>query len=264
MASHSSSARILVVEDDRKTADLVALYLRHDGHRVEVEHAGGRALERLAGHAYDLLVLDVMLPGVSGLELCRRARAERPVPVIFLTARTLEEERVEGLELGADDYVCKPFSPRELVARVNAVLRRAPPGGEDVLRAGGVVLDRARRAVRVAGREVDLTPTELSLLEALLERPGHVRTRAQLLARLPGGAAGEVFDRTVDAHVRNLRRKMEPAPDAPRYIETVFGAGYRFALSSTSSSASNPTSMSISDSDSDSTRSDDSSSEDGR
>jgi len=170
-----------------------------------------------------------MLPGVSGLELCRRVRAERGTPVVLLTARTTEDDRIAGFELGADDYVCKPFSPRELAARVNAVLRRVPPGAEDVLRCGDVALDRARRAVRVAGRPVELTPSEFALLEALLERPGRVRTRAELLGRLPGGAAN-TLDRTVDVHVRNLRRKIEPAPEEPRYVETIFGVGYRLAV----------------------------------
>jgi DNA-binding response OmpR family regulator len=222
-------ARILVVEDDRKTADLVALYLRHDGHRVHVEHDGARALARLDEASFDLLVLDVMLPGVSGLELCKRVRAERGTPVVLLTARTTEDDRVTGFELGADDYVCKPFSPRELAARVNALLRRVPPGGADVLRCSDVALDRARHAVDVAGRAVELTPSEFAILEALLERPGRVRTRAELLGRLPGGAAN-TLDRTVDVHVRNLRRKIEPEPDDPRYVQTIFGVGYRFAV----------------------------------
>lgn len=224
------SARILVVEDDRKTADLVALYLRNDGHRVHVEGAGGRALARIESEPFDLLVLDVMVPEVDGLELCRRARARGPTPIILLTARTREEERVEGLDIGADDYVPKPFSPRELAARVRALLRRSPPGDEDVLVRGEIAIDLARRTVRVRGRGVELTPTEFELLAALARRPGHVWSRDRLLELLPGGPF-ETLDRTVDVHVRNLRRKIEPDPARPVIVETVFGAGYRFARS---------------------------------
>lgn len=222
-----AAARILVVEDDLKTADLVALYLRNDGHRVEVERAGDRALERIESEAFDLLVLDVMVPEVDGLELCRRARARGEIPIVFLTARTREHERIEGLDLGADDYVAKPFSPRELAARVRALLRRSPPGGEEVLVRGEVAIDSARRTVRIGDRAIELTPTEFALLAALARRPGHVLTRDRLLELLPGGPY-ETLDRTVDAHIRNLRRKIEPDPSSPRYVETVIGAGYRF------------------------------------
>ena len=224
----ATPARVLVVEDDRTTAELVALYLRHAGHLVVVEHAGDRALRRLDAEPFDLLVLDVMLPGASGLELCRHVRARRATPIVLLTARTAEDDRVAGLELGADDYVCKPFSPRELVARVHAVLRRAPPGGDDVLRWGALALDRLARTAAVDGREVALTPSEFAVLEALLERPGRVRRRAELLGRLADG--GDVpLDRIIDVHVRNLRRKLDPDGEPSRFIETVIGAGYRLA-----------------------------------
>jgi two-component system, OmpR family, response regulator MtrA len=226
--SDGGIARLLVVEDDRTTADLVALYLRHAGYEVHVEHAGDRAIARLAEAAYDLLVLDVMLPGADGLEICRRVRERDGTGIILLTARTSEEERVRGLELGADDYVPKPFSPRELVARVGAVLRRRPPGSAHLLRRGELTINRAAHTVTVEGRMVDLTPSEFALLEALASRPGHVRTRAQLLDVLPGDRP-ESLERTVDVHVRNLRRKLEVDPSAPRYVQTVLGAGYRFA-----------------------------------
>ncbi len=221
-------ARVLVVEDDRTTAELVALYLRHAGFRVDVEHAGDRALMRLHDTRYDLLVLDVMLPGATGLEICQHVRQHEGTGVILLTARTDEVDRIHGLDLGADDYVAKPFSPRELVARVRAVLRRRPPGSGHVLTRGDIVIDRSTRVVTVRGDAVDLTPSEFALLEALASRPGRVRSRAQLLEVLPG-ERGDNLDRTVDVHIRNLRRKIEPTPAEPRYVQTVLGAGYRFA-----------------------------------
>lgn len=226
--SDRAAARILVVDDDRTTADLVALYLRHAGFRVQVEHSGDRALARLREDRFDLLVLDVMLPGASGLEICRQVRARDGTGIILLTARTGEADRIHGLELGADDYVPKPFSPRELVARVRAVLRRRPQDSERLLVRGDVSIDRAARTVTVRGKVVDLTPSEFAILDTLASSPGRVRTRAQLLGALPGERPTNL-DRTVDVHVRNLRRKIEPVPSAPRYIQTVLGTGYRFA-----------------------------------
>ncbi len=228
----SAPARVLVVEDDRKTADLVVLYLRHAGHRVSAVHSGTVALRRLAEERFDLLILDLMLPGVDGLEICRAVRARSETPIILLTARALEDERVQGLDLGADDYVTKPFSPRELVARVHALLRRVPPGAAPVYRAGGLTLEPAERRVTVSERVVDLTASEFALLEALLRRPGQVLSRRQLLEHLPT-PGGPPLDRTVDVHVRNVRRKLERAagaghPDARR-LETVHGVGYRVA-----------------------------------
>lgn len=228
MTDPPEGARILVVEDDATTSDLVALYLRHAGHRVAVERSGAGALERLAGEPFDLVVLDVMLPEVDGLQVCRRIREEGDRPVILLTARTRESDRVEGLDLGADDYVTKPFSPRELVARVNAVLRRVPPGRDGVMRFGGLEVDHPAHAVRLDGRDVDLTPSEYGVLAALLRRPGHVLTRRQLLDALPGERT-DTLDRAVDVHISHLRRKIETDPSAPRRIVTVPGRGYRFA-----------------------------------
>jgi DNA-binding response OmpR family regulator len=221
-------ARVLVVEDDRKTADLVGLYLRHAGHTVSVEHTGDGAAARLERESFDLLVLDVMLPGVDGLALCRKAREREGTAVVLLTARSREEDRIAGLELGADDYVAKPFSPKELVARVQAVLRRVPPGEGDVLVRGAMRINRAARRVTLDGRVVDLTPSELAILHALAVRPGRVVSRARLVERLPGDSP-DTLDRTVDVHVRNLRRKIERDPSSPAWIQTVLGAGYRFA-----------------------------------
>jgi DNA-binding response OmpR family regulator len=227
------SARVLVVEDDRTTADLVALYLRHAGFRVDVEHTGTAGMARATENTYDLLVLDVMLPGLPGLEICRQVRARDNTGIILLTARTQEEDRIHGLELGADDYVPKPFSPRELVARVRAVLRRRTQDADDVLMRGPIVINLATRTVTVKQHVVSLTPSEFALLHALAARPGVVKSRTQLLDVLPGEPA-ENLDRTVDVHVRNLRRKIEADPSHPQYVQTVLGAGYRFAMPSTS------------------------------
>ena len=222
-----SDTRILVVEDDRTTADLLALYLRHAGYRVDVETTGNGALDRLARESFDLLVLDVMLPGVDGMAICRDVRAHGGPPVILLTARALEDDRVKGLESGADDYVAKPFSPRELVARVAAVLRRVPPGAHRTLSRGAVQVDLATRKVNAHGRAVELTSSEFALLVALMRRPGHILSRAQLLAVLPGESS-QALDRTVDVHMRNIRRKLELDPAKPQLLQTVVGAGYRF------------------------------------
>jgi DNA-binding response OmpR family regulator len=213
-----AAARVLVVEDDRKTADLVATYLRHAGHDVAVEHAGDRAAARMDRESFDLVVLDLMLPGVDGLSLCKKAREREGTGVILLTARTLEEEKIAGLTLGADDYVTKPFSPRELVARVEAVLRRVPPGEGGVLVRGTLRIDASQQSVTIGGRRVDLTPSETAILRALASRPGRVVSRARLVEML----GSDTLDRTVDVHVRNLRRKLELD-----CIETVVGAGYR-------------------------------------
>jgi len=221
---------ILVVEDDAKAAGLIRLYLEHAGYAVEAVGDGRAALARAARDpAPRLIVLDVMLPHVDGFEVCRRLRAESDVPIILVTARAGEEDKLEGLDLGADDYLAKPFSPRELVARVKAVLRRSSSGetkGPAVER-GGVRLDPARHEARVGSRRVDLTPREFALLYALMRAPGRAFTREELIARSLGpDFAG--LDRTIDVHVRNLRRKIEADASRPRRIETVTGVGYRF------------------------------------
>jgi DNA-binding response OmpR family regulator len=236
--------RVLIVEDEAKTASTVALYLRHAGIDVEVALDGKTGLEKALGEPFDLVVLDVLLPGVDGREICRRVRAASAVPIVMVTARATEEERIEGLDLGADDYVPKPFSPRELVARVRANLRRARlireaggapgDGGPPPLRRGALEIDRARHEARLAGRPLGLTAAQLELLAALAERPGVVWSRERLLARLPAAPGSNVRDtRTVDAHVKNLRRKLEPdrgGRGRPRYLKTVFGAGYKLVV----------------------------------
>ena len=219
--------RILVVEDEPKTRATIVLYLEHAGFCVREASTGPEALERAAQERFDLVVLDRMLPGLDGLEVCRRLRQDGPLPVIFLTARSTEEDRLEGLELGADDYVVKPFSPRELVARVRAVLRRSPSVGlPGPLTVGDLTLDPSRRVAMLPGREARLTAREFRLLEALARVAGHVLSREDLVARAFGDAF-DGFDRTVDAHVANLRRKIEDDPAAPTRVVTVFGAGYR-------------------------------------
>jgi DNA-binding response OmpR family regulator len=176
------------------------------------------------------VILDLMMPGMDGWDFIRRYRQERDTPVVVLTARVEESDQVQGLELGADDYVTKPFSPRALVARVRAVLRRAQgePTLPAVLRGGDIVLDRETHAATLSGERVDLTPTEFDLLEVLMAAPGRVFSRTELLDRVLGDEA-DVFERTVDAHVKNLRRKIEPDPANPRYVVTVRGAGYKFS-----------------------------------
>ena len=223
-----SGRTVLVVEDDRKTSSLVKLYLENAGFEVAVAFDGGQALAAARARRPDLVVLDVMIPTLDGFEVCRTLRGESDVPVILLTARTTEPDKLRGLDIGADDYVTKPFSPRELVARVRAVLRRAAPrereeaAGE--LRFQGLVLDLGRREVRVDGSPVALTPNEFRMLEVLARAPGRAFSRAELVERAFGWDY-EGMERTVDAHVKNLRRKLGPGS----WIETVFGVGYRFA-----------------------------------
>ncbi len=227
------SARILVAEDDPKQAHLIQVYLEREGHSVLVVNDGRRALEQSRSRKPDLLVLDVMMPGVDGFDVCRILRAESDMPILLLTARSTEDDKLLGLDLGADDYVTKPFSPRELAARVRALLRRAgktAPGATAPLVVGDLVIDAARFEVRVNGRPVLLTAKEFGILEALAAEPGRVFTRAQIIDRA-FGFDHYVLERTVDAHVMNLRRKIEEDPLQPRYVQTVYGRGYRLAES---------------------------------
>jgi DNA-binding response OmpR family regulator len=222
-------ARILVAEDDAKQADLVRMYLEREGHAVSVVRDGRAALDQVRRKQPDLLVLDVMMPKVDGLDVCRVLRAESAVPIVMVTARSTEDDLLLGLDLGADDYVTKPYSPRELVARIRAVLRRAGSGtvaDADVHRVGDLVVDVGRHEVRMADRLVDLTPTEFKLLELLAAAPGRARSRQELLdAAL--GFDHYALERTVDVHVMNLRRKIEPNHREPRYLLTVYGVGYK-------------------------------------
>jgi two-component system, OmpR family, response regulator len=217
---------ILVVEDEQAIADLVRAYLKRDGFGVVWARSGEQALEELSRHPVRLVVLDIGLPGIDGFEVCRRLRARTGVPILILSARDDEVDRVAGLEAGADDYVTKPFSPRELVARVKAILRRASGGGETIdggsLSVGGIELDRASRTVTAGGEPVELTGREFDLLAALLAHPGVVLGRDRLLELAWGGEfAGGT--RTVDVHVAQLRAKL----DRPELIQTVRGAGYK-------------------------------------
>jgi DNA-binding response OmpR family regulator len=217
--------RILVVEDDPRTASSIALYLRHGGYDVVVAGTGPDALTEAVRQPPDLLVLDVMLPGLDGFEVCRALRQRSAVPVIMLTARSTEDDTIGGFRAGADDYVTKPFSPRELVARVDAVLRRARPSAR-LIEVGGVAIDLEQRTVRRRGRRVSLTATEFKLLEALASSPGRTFSRAELGERA-FGYEYTALDRTIDAHVMNLRRKIEPDRSRPSVVVTVFGTGYR-------------------------------------
>ena len=224
-------SKILVVEDETKIARLVRDYLEHAGFEAEVVGDGDAALASTRRSRPDLVVLDLGLPGRDGLDVARVLRRTSTVPIVMLTARGDEIDRVVGLELGADDYVVKPFSPKELVARVRAVLRRtqaARAGGPEVLRVADVEVDLPRMRVSVGGRPVELTPTEFQLLWALMREPGRVFTRGQLLDAVHG-VAFESYERAIDAHVKNLRKKLEPTPGRPRYLLTVHGVGYRFA-----------------------------------
>ncbi len=222
---------ILVVDDEPRIAALVRDYLEQAGFAVLVAGDGRNALVLARSRRPDLVVLDLGLPGLDGLDVARALRRDSDVPILMLTARTEEADRVAGLELGADDYVTKPFSPREIVARVRAILRRteiATTLADAPIRVLDVELDPARLRVSIAGRPVDLTPTEFALLATLARQPGRVFTRSQLLDVIHG-VAFEAYERAIDGHVRNLRRKLEPDPAHPRYLLTVHGAGYRFA-----------------------------------
>lgn len=219
---------ILVVEDEREIARMVQAYLLREGYRVEVALNGETGWHRFQALRPDLVILDIMLPGMNGLELAQRIRRESAVPIIMLTARAEEADRVAGLEMGADDYVVKPFSLRELAARVRAVLRRVEGAvAAEVLHAGPLTMDLAAREARLAGKLLDLTPTEFDLLAVLVRHPGRVFTRRELLQALRDRTYATI-PRTVDSHIKNLRRKIEPDPENPVYILTVHGVGYKF------------------------------------
>lgn len=221
---------ILVVDDKKELRIMVKSYMEEEGFRVVMAGDGQEALYVARHEKPDLIILDLMMPNMGGYEFLRVHRREADTPIIILTARLEEGDKVLGLELGADDFVTKPFSMRELTARVRAVLRRMGRDQADaaVLRVTDVTLDRTRRLVTVDARPVDLTPSEFDLLAAFLAAPGRAFTRAELLDRLQGDAY-DGYERTIDVHIRNLRTKIEPDPSKPRYVETVYGVGYRFA-----------------------------------
>jgi two-component system response regulator MtrA len=222
-------AHVLVVEDDRRHAEILRRYLESEGYRATVAHDGRTALDRVRHLRPDLVLLDVMMPELDGLDVCRILRRESPVPVLMLTARSSEEDLLVGLEHGADDYLTKPYSPRELLARVRALLRRvdrAAQAASDDFRVGAVTIDPHRHRVSVEGRPIDCTPAEFAILAAMARHPDRVFTRAQLLQHTSGHDRDST-DRTVDTHVSNLRRKIEPNPRRPAYLLTVYGLGYK-------------------------------------
>ena len=224
--------RVLLVDDEPSVHDVVRAYLERDGFRVYSATSGSDGLRLALTKAPQVVVLDLMLPDVSGERICRELRSRSDVPILMLTAKSAEDDRVLGLELGADDYIVKPFSPREVVARIKAVLRRSDPGEPLVSIGsfeGGLTIDAPRRRVTLGGKTVALTASEFELLSALATYPGRVYSRAELLDRLPGDSLGS-DERTVDAHVKNIRRKIESDPHAARVIETVHGVGYRLGL----------------------------------
>lgn len=229
------SQSILLVDDEPGIIEIVGAYLRKEGFTVRTAATGQRALDAVATQPPDLVVLDLRLPDMPGEEVCSRLRTTSAVPILMLTAKSAEEDRVRGLALGADDYLVKPFSPRELVARVRAILRRTaadsvPPADVLVFVEGALEVDLPRHEVRVDERDVGLTASEFRLLMTLCRQPGRVFTRYELLEAMQGHGGGEGFERTVDAHVKNMRRKLNDAsPEAAARVLTVYGVGYRFS-----------------------------------
>jgi DNA-binding response OmpR family regulator len=223
--------RVLVVDDDIKTVEVVSLYLKHDGYRVLAAYDGNEALRLARESRPDLIVLDIMLPGLDGLEICRALRAESDVPIIMLTARTEEEDKIKGLDLGADDYIVKPFSTRELAARIRTVLRRLPYDahlrGPEEITQDKLTVNFINHQVILAGKPLHLTPAEFNLLRTFIMEPKRVFSRAQLVEKA-FGYDYEGFDRSIDFHILNLRRKLEADPCHPRYIKSVYGTGFMF------------------------------------
>jgi len=222
-----SGKRVLVVDDDVKTVELVKLYLNRDGYRVLTAYDGNEALKFARENQPELIVLDLMLPGISGLDICRILRQESDVPIIILTALATDDDRLKGLDIGADDYVTKPFSPRELAARVRAVLRRLPgERGPEKIEYGSLTVNFLKHEAFLKGKPLHLTPIEFKVLGALVKEPGRVFSRAQIIEKALGYDF-DGFDRTIDVHILKLRRKLEPDPRHPSYIRTVYGAGYK-------------------------------------
>jgi DNA-binding response OmpR family regulator len=224
------TARVLVADDDPKHAQLIRLYLEREGHQVMTVGDGRAALEMARSRRPDLIVLDIMMPLVDGLDVCRILRAESNVAILLVTARASENDMLLGLDIGADDYLAKPVSPRELTARVRALLRRTGAGDESssIIRVGDLEVDTGRFEVRVDGEPINLTAKEFGILELLAREPGRVFTRGQIIDKT-FGFEHDVSERTVDAHVVNLRRKIEANPAEPRYVQTVYGRGYRMS-----------------------------------
>jgi len=223
--------KVLVVDDDEKIVKVLVTYLTKEGYMTETAMDGRTALEKARNWQPDIILLDVMLPEVDGLEVCKEIRQDSDVPIIMLTARDAETDQIIGLEIGADDYVTKPFSPRELIARIRAILRRVKPEGRrngNALRIGKIALHQHNHTLTVEGNPVELTPTEHKLLELFLTHPGQVLSRLQLIENVQGYAF-DGYERTVDSHIKNLRKKIGDSYGEPRYIKTVYGVGYKLA-----------------------------------
>lgn len=225
--------KVLVVDDDEKILKVLTAYLEKEGYSVITARDGWEAVDKARQLGPDIVLLDVMLPSLDGWGVCKEIRRTSDVPIIMLTARDDEADRIIGLELGADDYVIKPFSPKEVLARMRAIFRRLQPasrreGGERILKVGDVVLDQNSRSLTIAGTPVELTPTEYKLLELFLAHPGQVFSRLQLIEKVQDYAF-EGYERTVDSHIKNLRKKLGASPDEPHYIKTIYGVGYKLA-----------------------------------
>ncbi|MFC1861757.1 response regulator [Chloroflexota bacterium] len=220
--------KILVVDDEKKIVDILKAYLERDGYQVSTAYDGRSALELARSNSPDLIILDLMLPEVSGWDVCRELRKESDVPVIMLTARDDTTDKIIGLELGADDYVTKPFDPKEVISRVRAVLRRSDvkPVSKSTLNVGEIMIDTNKRLVHRGDLNIELTPIEFDILRVMAENPGRVYSRMQLLDKVQGDAY-EGYERTIDSHIKNLRKKLELDLEHPRYIITVYGVGYK-------------------------------------
>jgi two-component system alkaline phosphatase synthesis response regulator PhoP len=227
--SMKKSQKILIVDDDVKTVELVKLYLQKDGYSVLAAYDGTEAVRIFRENHPHLVVLDVMLPGIDGIEVCQILRAESDVPIIMLTARTRDQDKLAGLDTGADDYVTKPFSPRELAARVRAIFRRLPTErGPTEIKLGDLIMNFPKQQVYLNNKPLSLTAVEFKILGAFLKEPGRVFERMELIEKA-FGYDFEGYDRTIDVHIFNLRRKLEPDPKHPKYIRTVYGAGYKLS-----------------------------------
>ncbi len=227
--------KILVVDDEKSIVEIVEGYLKKEGYSVIAAYDGSSALQQVQKHDPDLIILDLMLPEISGWDVCRTLRVKSDVPIIMLTARDEVTDRIVGLELGADDYVTKPFEPKELVSRVKAVLRRSGVKREksNVVQIGDLVIDSGMRIAKIGNRTIELTPTEFELLRTMAENPNRVFSRMQLLDSVQGYSY-EGYERTIDSHIKNLRKKIEPDHNHPRYIISVYGVGYKLESSENS------------------------------
>jgi DNA-binding response OmpR family regulator len=220
--------KILIVDDEKRIVDIVKAYVEKEGYQSESAYSGREALKAAKTHKPDMIILDIMLPEMSGWDVCREIRKDTNVPIIMLTAKDEVTDKIIGLEMGADDYVTKPFDPKELISRIRAVFRRtaADNTDSDVIKLGEITIDKARRQVRKSEKLIELTPIEFDLLTVMAENAGRVFSRMQLLDKVQGDAY-EGYERTIDSHIKNLRKKIESDPEHPRYINTVYGIGYK-------------------------------------